>query len=112
MEWRFPLFLFGCIGTRSALTYLVWKWPEIAQRFSLLFLVPVIGWLWILFVRPRDTGPEVFGGKIWWNNLRLPHAGLWALTAWLAYHNSMAWKSLAADTLLGLGAWSWYHFAS
>lgn len=103
------LFLFGCMLTRLTLTYIAYQYPDIAQRFGLLALGPVIGWLWIHFVSGRDTGPEVFGDKIWWDYLRLPHAALWALFSYLSYsdkYKAMAWIPLLVDTLMGLAGWT------
>lgn len=106
---RIMYFLGGCIGTRSLLTYVAKARPDFAQKLSLLSLAPVAGWLYIYFVSGRDTGPEVFGGTIWWNELRIPHAMLWSLFSLYAWKGkSYAWIPLAIDTILGLCAWIIY----
>lgn len=113
LELGTVLFLGGCIVSRLALTYIAWQFPDWAQRLSILALGPVVGWLWILFVSGRDTGPEVFGGKIWWNYLRPIHAALWALFSYYAYHDqykSSAWMLLLTDTVVGLLSWAWRRF--
>ena len=96
---------------RLSLAYLAYRRPDLAQRYSLLALVPVAGWLWIYFVSGRDTGPEVFGERIWWNQLRVPHAMLWSLFALYAYQGqSYSWVPLLIDPLLGLMGWTNNYF--
>jgi hypothetical protein len=107
---RVIYFLGGCIAVRTALTVIAKLYPELAQTLAPLALLPVVGWLYIYFVSGRDTGPEVFGGKIWWNELRPLHAMLWSLFSLYAWKGkSYAWILLGADTALGLGAWVWHH---
>jgi hypothetical protein len=99
-------FLGGCMTIRITLTIIAMLYPALAQKLSLLALLPVIGWLYIYFISSRNSGPEVFGGKIWWNELRIPHAMLWSLFSLYAYNGkSYSWIPLGLDTLLGLGAW-------
>ena len=101
-----PALFMVCIAVRLALAYLAYAYPEIASRYALLALIPVIGWLWILLVTGRDTGIEVFGDKIWWNHLRPVHAALWATFAYMSYNGmSLAWVPLVADPGVGLGGW-------
>jgi len=108
---RVIYFLGFCITSRSVLTWLVWKYPDLASKVGLLALLPVIGWLYIYFVSPRDTGAEVFGGKIWWNYLRVPHAMLWSITAlYTQRHKSIAWIPLMLDTVLGLTSWLYVNY--
>lgn len=105
------LFLIGCIGSRTAITALAYFGsPMILRALSYIALLFVIGWLWILFISPRTTGPEVFGGTIWWNSLRPVHAFLWGLFAYLAFQGDRrAWAILALDTLIGLVAFLCHH---
>jgi hypothetical protein len=99
------LFLIGCIGSRSLLVYLAKSKVEWLHLMGLLALIPAIGFLAIYFLGLRKTGAEVFGETIWWNNLRPVHGVLWATFAYLAINkNNQAWKVLAVDTLIGLGA--------
>jgi hypothetical protein len=112
LQKRYLLFLIGCIGSRTAIAY-------IAKTINLTYLpllgalaiLPVIGWIYIIMTSSRKTGPEVFGDKIWWGNLRPIHALLYALFAYYAINkNRNAWQFLAADVVLGLMAFLWHHF--
>ena len=109
---RIIYFLGGCIVSRTLITLAARQYPKLAQKLALLSLIPVIGWLYIYFVSGRTTGPEVFGGTIWWNELRIPHAMLWSLFALYAWKGKdYAWVPLGFDTILGLAAW-YIHFRS
>lgn len=103
---RAALFLIGCIGTRTAITVLAkMAAPAVLQVMGLFALVPAIGFAVIYAKGWRKTGAEVFGDRIWWNDLRPVHAALWASFALLALARiGMAWIILALDTLLGLSA--------
>lgn len=106
MSPRIPAFLIGCIGTRSTLTYMAYKYPTMAQKLAPLATVPAVGWVYLSTIGTRDTGIEVFGGTIWWQNLRPLHAALWGYYSYLAYlGNRDAWKVLAVDTSIGLLMW-------
>lgn len=109
---RIFLFLFGCIGTRIAFTVLsAYSTGGFLQFLGLIALLPVIGWFYLIFIGKRDTGPEVFGGKIWWQSLRPIHMMLWGLFALLAISKySKAWVILAADTTFGLLAFLYHHY--
>jgi hypothetical protein len=70
-----------------------------------LALLPMIGFIYIYLTGSRQTGAEVFGAKIWWNNLRPIHALLYGLFAYYAIQRStFAWKFLLADVLIGFFA--------
>lgn len=108
---RILLFLFGCIGLRSFFVYLA---KNINKQYlpylGYLALIPVVGWLYIYFIGSRNTGPEVFGGEIWWNQLRVPHAMLYTLFAVYAIQKkNYAWLPLLVDVLFGLGSFTIYH---
>ncbi len=100
------LFLIGCIGTRTSfvllakflnkqyVTYMGYLALFIATGFSIIYLTGI-----------RETGTEVFGDKIWWNNLRPLHALLYFIFAFLAItKNDYAWVPLLIDVLIGLVA--------
>lgn len=111
IQKRFLLFLFGCIGTRSMLVYIAKNLSsEYLQYMGYLALLPAFGFIYIFLTGSRPTGPEVFGDKIWWNNLRPVHAVLYSL---FAYHaitgNQSAWIYLLVDVLLGLFSFLAYH---
>ena len=109
---RFLLFLIGCMGTRLVFAVVAKHIPlEYLPYLGTLALIPVIGWLYIIFVGKRDTGAEVFGEKIWWKDIRIIHTLLYASFAYLAFgkHRS-AWLVLLADVLFGFSAFMIHHF--
>ena len=110
---RFFLFLFGCIGTRLAFTALAaFSKGWLLILVGILALIPVIGWFYIIFIGKRDTGFEILGDKIWWQNLRPIHMFLWGLFSYLAITgNPRAWQVLLGDTLFGLSAFLIHHCA-
>uniref|UniRef100_A0A6C0IKM7 Uncharacterized protein n=1 Tax=viral metagenome TaxID=1070528 RepID=A0A6C0IKM7_9ZZZZ len=112
LRLRFFLFLFGCIGSRIAFTVLsAYSTGVMLQFLGMIAILFVIGWIYIIFIGKRDTGPEVFGGKIWWQKLRPVHAILWGLFAFLALSkNPKAWMVLAADTSFGLLSFLRHHY--
>jgi len=114
LQKRFYLFLFGCIGVRTLFTVAAANVSAATlQIFGFIALLPVLGWLRIMLFGERNTGPEVFGGKIWWQNLRPVHTLLWAGFAYRAiYGFTSAWRLLAIDTLIGLGAFLFHHYAN
>ena len=112
MQKRFLLFLIGCIGTRTLFMYLA-KNASTTQLHYLgyLALYPAISFTYIFVTGSRKTGAEVFGDKIWWNNLRPIHALLYSLFAYNAIKgNHDAWIFLLLDILLGLVAFITYHY--
>lgn len=112
MQKRFLLFLIGCIGTRS-LFVLIAKYIKLdyLPYLGYLALLPAIGFIYIFFTGSRQTGAEVFGSKIWWNNLRPLHAILYFLFAYNAiYKNPVSWVYLLIDVILGLFSFLVYHF--
>jgi hypothetical protein len=110
---RLLLFVFGCIGSRAALTYLAYiASPSTLRYMGIAAALVAIGFTAIYLFDLRPTGPEVFGERIWWNNMRPVHAALYALFAFAAYTGERsAWTFLAADTAIGLGAFLHHHFA-
>jgi hypothetical protein len=103
---RLLLFIFGCIGVRSLLAYIA-KIINVKYLpyLGYLALLPMIGWLYIYFTGSRTTGPEVFGDKIWWNNLRPLHAILYGLFAWNAINkNTNSYIYLVIDVVFALFA--------
>jgi hypothetical protein len=112
IQKRFLLFLFGCIPTRLAFVY-------IAKIVSLqylpilgyLALLPAVGFIYLYVSGTRKTGAEVFGDKIWWNNLRPIHGLLYLLFAYNAIHkDSTAWLYLMYDVILGLFSFLIFHY--
>ena len=112
IQKRFLLFLVGCIGSRSLLVLLA----KIAnttylQYLGYVALLPAIGFFYIFLTGSRKTGAEVFGGKIWWNDLRPVHGLLYLLFAYNAITgNSFAWVYLLIDVLIGLTSFLVFHY--
>jgi hypothetical protein len=110
MTKRNILFLIGCMGVRSTIAYTakrVGEKPELREKWlktmGYIALIPAIGFMYIYLTDSRKTGPEVFGGEIWWNDLRPVHGCLWLAFAIYAIKlNANAWLFLAGDTLVGL----------
>jgi len=109
---RFLLFLIGCIGTRLFLVYIAKNISiDLLQYMGYLLLLPAIGFFYLYFSGTRKTGSEVFGDKIWWNNLRPIHGLLYLLFSYNAITgNKDAWIYLLIDVLLGLTSFFVYHF--
>ena len=111
---RFLLFLFGCIPTRLALVYL-------AKNIPIKFL-PVLGYVtltigisftYLFLSGSRKTGPEVFGDKIWWNNLRPIHATLYLIFSYYAINKmTEGWIYLLYDVIVGLFSFLIFHLMS
>ena len=112
VQKRFLLFLIGCIGTRSLFVYLAKNATEkYLMYMGYLALLPAIGFLYIYFSGARKTGAEVFGEKIWWNNLRPIHSALYFTFAYNAINgNPMAWIYLLIDVIIGLLSFLGHHF--
>lgn len=109
---RFLLFLFGCIGTRTLFVFLA-KYANTTylQYMGYLALLPAIGFFYIFLTDSRKTGAEVFGDKIWWNNLRPVHGLLYFLFAYNAITgNSSAWIYLLIDVMFGLVSFLTFHY--
>ncbi len=107
------LFLIGCLGTRSLFVYLAKQANAQQLRWlGYLAMLPAIGFIYIFLTGARPTGLEVGGGRIWWNNLRPLHAGMYLIFAYLAITGSTqyAWWVLAADVIIGLGAFLTHYY--
>ena len=112
IQKRFLLFLIGCIGTRSLFVYLAKNMnKQFLQYMGYLALLPAIGFFYIYFTNSRKTGAEVFGDKIWWNQLRPIHGSLYALFAYNAINgNPNAYIYLLVDVLIGLIGFLVFHY--
>lgn len=112
IQKRFLLFLIGCIGTRSLLVYIAKTTSKtLLMYMGYLALLPAIGFFYLFFSGTRQTGAEVFGEKIWWNNLRPIHGLLYALFAYNAITgNTGAWIYLLVDVLVGLTSFLIFHY--
>lgn len=96
------LFFIGCIGSRSLLTYLSSIPSQYTMLLAIIAAIISMSFLFIYIFDLRKTGLEVFGNRIWWNNLRPVHALLWGIFAYMLANKSVhAWKVLALDTFIG-----------
>jgi hypothetical protein len=114
IQKRFLLFLFGCIGTRSLLVYIA---KNLSKQYLFylgwLTLIPAIGFMYIFLTGTRQTGAEVFGDKIWWNDIRPVHGFLYLIFAYLAINkNKNAWIVLLIDVIFGLVMFINHHYTN
>jgi hypothetical protein len=112
IQKRFLLFLIGCIGTRSFFVYVAKNvGPKYLQLLGYLALLPAIGFMYIYLTGSRKTGGEVFGEKIWWNDLRPLHSLLYFLFAYNAIiGNTKSWIYLLVDVIFGLVSFLVFHY--
>ena len=112
IEKRFLLFLIGCIGTRVGMAiYAKYASTTALTVLGYLALLPAIGFAIIYFMGARKTGAEVFGERIWWNDLRPLHAALYFSFSYMAINkNRNAWMVLMADAVVGLIAFMSHHY--
>lgn len=112
IQKRFLLFLIGCIGLRSLFVIIAKNIDMIFLPYlGYLALLPIFGFIYIFATDSRKTGVEVFGDKLWWNNLRPFHALLYGLFAYNAIiGNRCAWIYLFIDVLFGLFSFLIFHF--
>lgn len=106
------LFLIGCIGTRLLIAgAAAIATPAQLPILGYLALLPAIGFAAIYLFGLRETGLEVGGGKIWWNNMRPVHAALYTAFAVTAIQGwPKAWTFLLADVILGILIFFGHHF--
>jgi hypothetical protein len=114
LQQRFLLFLFGCVGIRSLFVIIArYINTKYLKYFGYLALVPAIGFIYIYLTGTRKTGAEVFGEKIWWNNLRPIHSILYFLFAYNAIiGNKQSWIYLLIDVLIGLISFLIHHYTN
>jgi hypothetical protein len=112
IQKRFLLFLIGCIGTRSLFVYLAKNTNKTYLKYmGYLAILPAIGFFYLFLTGSRKTGTEVFGDKIWWNNLRPIHGIMYLLFAYNAIKgNSYAWIYLLVDVIIGLFSFFIFHY--
>ncbi len=113
IQKRILLFLVGCIGVRTLFVIIANKINKDYLPFmGVIALFISIGFAYIFLTNSRQTGPEVFGDKIWWNKLRPIHAINYGLFAYLAItKSSNAWMILLFDVFVGLTAHLYYHYS-
>lgn len=114
LQQRFLLFLIGCIGIRS-LFVIIAKYinAKYLKYLGYVALLPAIGFIYIYLTGSRKTGAEVFGEKIWWNDLRPIHSILYFLFAYNAIiGNKQSWIYLFVDVLIGLISFLMHHYVN
>jgi len=114
LQQRFLLFLIGCIGLRS-LFVVIAKYinAKYLKYLGYLALLPAIGFMYIYLTGSRKTGAEVFGEKIWWNDLRPVHSILYFLFAYNAIKGStQSWVYLLIDVLIGFISFLIHHYVN
>jgi hypothetical protein len=112
IQKRFLLFIFGCIGTRLALVYVAKTFNKnIVMYLGYLTLIPAFMFAYLYLFGLRKTGAEVFGGKIWWNDLRPIHSILYFIFSYMAINKmNNSWKVLLLDVFIGFTAFIYHHY--
>jgi hypothetical protein len=111
LQKRMLLFLIGCMGSRLLLVYIAKNSsPQVLKYLGYLTLLPAIGFMYIFLTGSRQTGVEVFGEKIWWNNVRPLHSLLYFIFSYQAIlGNKYAWVYLMADVIIGFIGFVLHH---
>jgi hypothetical protein len=114
LQKRFLLFLIGCIGSRSLLVVIAKNiQTKYLKYMGYLALIISFGFMYLFLTGSRKTGVEVFGEKIWWNNLRPLHSILYFLFAYNAIKgNKNAWIYLLIDVVIGLISFLIFHYSN
>ena len=114
LQKRFFLFLVFCIGSRSLFVYVAKNINiQYLPILGYIALLPAFGFAYIFATGARQTGAEVFGEKIWWNNLRPVHAILYSLFAYNAINkNRQSWVYLLIYVLFGLIGFLTHHYTA
>lgn len=97
------LYLFGCILSRLGIAYCLKECPRKWVRYiSVLYLILGLGISMQWLLKTRKMG--AFGQKIWWDDLRVIHAGLFFFISYTAYRNlrGWAWKMVIVDVIVSL----------
>ena len=112
IQKRFLLFLIGCIGLRSLFVLIAKNiYMKYLKYLGYLALLPAIGFAYIYLTGSRKTGEEVFGEKIWWNDLRPLHSLLYFLFSYNAIiGNKNSWIYLLIDVIIGLFSFLVFHY--
>ena len=112
IQKRFLLFLIGCLGTRTLFVYLAKNANRIYLKYmGYLSILPAVGFFYLFLTGSRKTGSEVFGNKIWWNDLRPIHGLMYFLFAYNAINgDAFAWIYLLVDVVIGLVSFLLFHY--
>ena len=99
---RILLYLLVCLPVRIIPIIILFFTKKLNILISILYLFMGLSFLYrTTTFYPGQKG--VFGGLVWWQNLRLIHSIIYVFTAWLIYKNriTQAKRILIADLLLG-----------
>ena len=112
MQKRFILFLFGCIPARLALVYSAKNIPiDYLPILGYITLIIGISFGYLFLSGTRQTGAEVFGDKIWWNDLRPIHSLFYLIFSYYAINKMRAgWIYLLYDGIFGLFSFLFFHY--
>jgi hypothetical protein len=113
IQKRMLLFLICCIGVRLSLVCIAKYSSETIQHLlGLVTLYISIGFFYRYISGTRTTGPETFGEKIWWNDLRPIHGMLYLLFTIMVFTSmrQYAWIVLLIDVVIGLAAFLHFHY--
>jgi hypothetical protein len=112
IQKRFLVFLIVCIGIRTLFVYIAKNVNKFYLRYmGYLFILPAIGFFYLYLTDSRKTGFEIFGDKIWWNNLRPIHGIMYFLFSYNAIKgNKFAWIYLLVDVIIGLVSFLIFHY--
>jgi hypothetical protein len=112
IQKRFLLFLIACIGVRTLFVFIAKNTSVTYLPYlGYLALLPAVGFAYIYLTGSRKTGQEVFGEKIWWNDLRPLHSLLYFLFAYNAIQaNKNSWVYLLIDVIIGIFSFLIFHY--
>ena len=101
---RIILFLTGCMTLRLSLAIIAKILdPKYLPIMGIMALAISIGFLYSFLLSKKSLG--LFGGKVWWNDMRLVHAILYFIFFVCAImKKTSSWLILLLDALIGLGA--------
>lgn len=106
------VFILGCLFIRCAVAVAICFIPK-AWLFvpALAATLLICSWLRIMLWSPRDTGPEVKEGRIWWQKFRVLHVINYTIFATMAFsQNTYAYIPLLVDAGLGAGLFLQHHY--
>jgi hypothetical protein len=112
IQKKFLLFLFGCIPSRLALVYIAKNIPmDYLPILGYITLIIALGFTYLFLSGTRTSGPETFGDKIWWNNLRPIHALFYFIFSYYAINKIRSgWIYLLYDVIFGLTSFIIFHY--
>lgn len=111
----FVVFTSGCVPSRLIVAAIVAYWSRLPLKPAAVIAFAIASSLLLIYAFGlRRTGPETFGGPIWWDNYRPVHAVIYALVGTLLWtgNRSAAAALLCVDAGIGLAAGIIHHSAA